>query len=314
MPEQAPRMNSIHLTNTPPPVRDMLNELLPLLDVVVVAGPPASFILSLAAPRTHAHRALPPSVTLAAITLLAVLLVALIAAVLAPVLARPHCARQALRPSSLLASQFASSSHDAVDLTRVSRPAAAGRRSLPHPARAVPHDRLPGALGRPDAAHAARGVELHDPAARSSEPVSWPWEEFLALPAETVTVDIHCVTKWSKLDTTWTGVSVDTLLEASTPTAEYVTAWSRRRLHDQPAARGRDRRQGLDRVRVRRRAARARARRPGAAARAAPVLLEERQVGARARRSRADDEPGFWENYGYHNHGDPWLEQRYQGD
>ena len=27
-----------------------------------------------------------------------------------------------------------------------------------------------------------------------------------------------------------------------------------------------------------------------------------------------DDEPGFWENYGYHNHGDPWLEQRYQGD
>jgi DMSO/TMAO reductase YedYZ molybdopterin-dependent catalytic subunit len=28
----------------------------------------------------------------------------------------------------------------------------------------------------------------------------------------------------------------------------------------------------------------------------------------------ADDEPGFWENYGYNNHGDPWLEQRYQGD
>ena len=27
-----------------------------------------------------------------------------------------------------------------------------------------------------------------------------------------------------------------------------------------------------------------------------------------------DDEPGFWEGYGYHNHGDPWLEQRYQGD
>src|SRR5207237_3256497 len=42
-------------------------------------------------------------------------------------------------------------------------------------------------------------------------PVSWPWEEFVALPREEVTVDIHCVTKWSKLDTTWTGVSVDTL-------------------------------------------------------------------------------------------------------
>src|SRR3984893_14872957 len=34
--------------------------------------------------------------------------------------------------------------------------------------------------------------------------VSWPWEEFVALPSETVTVDIHCVTKWSKLDTAWT--------------------------------------------------------------------------------------------------------------
>jgi DMSO/TMAO reductase YedYZ molybdopterin-dependent catalytic subunit len=33
------------------------------------------------------------------------------------------------------------------------------------------------------------------------QPVSWPWDEFIALPAETPTVDIHCVTKWSKLDT-----------------------------------------------------------------------------------------------------------------
>jgi DMSO/TMAO reductase YedYZ molybdopterin-dependent catalytic subunit len=46
------------------------------------------------------------------------------------------------------------------------------------------------------------------------EPMSWTWEEFRALPSETVTVDIHCVTKWSKLDTTWTGVAIDTLLEA----------------------------------------------------------------------------------------------------
>src|SRR5436190_18708335 len=42
---------------------------------------------------------------------------------------------------------------------------------------------------------------------------SWPWEEFLALSTDTITVDIHCVTKWSKLDTTWKGVSIDTLLE-----------------------------------------------------------------------------------------------------
>ena len=45
------------------------------------------------------------------------------------------------------------------------------------------------------------------------EPVSWTWDELLALPAETPTVDIHCVTKWSKLDTVWKGVSLDTLLD-----------------------------------------------------------------------------------------------------
>src|SRR5437016_5054991 len=41
------------------------------------------------------------------------------------------------------------------------------------------------------------------------EPVSWRWEEFIALPSETFMVDIHCVTKWSKFDTGWRGVSVD---------------------------------------------------------------------------------------------------------
>src|SRR5690349_22988898 len=45
------------------------------------------------------------------------------------------------------------------------------------------------------------------------EPVSWPWQEFVELTSEDVTVDIHCVTKWSKLDTRWKGVSVDTLLQ-----------------------------------------------------------------------------------------------------
>jgi DMSO/TMAO reductase YedYZ molybdopterin-dependent catalytic subunit len=41
----------------------------------------------------------------------------------------------------------------------------------------------------------------------------WSWESFRALPSEEVGVDIHCVTKWSKLGTTWEGVSIDTLLE-----------------------------------------------------------------------------------------------------
>jgi DMSO/TMAO reductase YedYZ molybdopterin-dependent catalytic subunit len=45
------------------------------------------------------------------------------------------------------------------------------------------------------------------------EPRRWNWEEFRALPSEEITRDIHCVTKWSKLDTSWKGVSVDTLLK-----------------------------------------------------------------------------------------------------
>src|SRR5919107_972381 len=40
----------------------------------------------------------------------------------------------------------------------------------------------------------------------------WSWEEFQALPRARVTVDIHCVTKWSRLDTEWEGVAVDALL------------------------------------------------------------------------------------------------------
>src|SRR4029450_4094423 len=54
----------------------------------------------------------------------------------------------------------------------------------------------------------------------------WTWEELQALPSEDVTVDIHCVTKWSKLDTVWRGVSIDTLLDGVETRAEYVTAFS----------------------------------------------------------------------------------------
>src|SRR3954453_17784873 len=57
------------------------------------------------------------------------------------------------------------------------------------------------------------------------EPRSWTWEEFTALPRERVTVDIHCVTKWSKLDTSWTGVSLDTLLGNIETSAAYVLAF-----------------------------------------------------------------------------------------
>ena len=58
------------------------------------------------------------------------------------------------------------------------------------------------------------------------QPKRWIWDEFRALPHESVTADIHCVTKWSKLDTRWEGVSVDTLLEQVEYDASYVIAFS----------------------------------------------------------------------------------------
>src|SRR6266576_1324253 len=58
------------------------------------------------------------------------------------------------------------------------------------------------------------------------EPRRWSWDEFRALPSEEVTRDIHCVTKWSKLDTVWQGVSIDTLLDGVETSAEYVVQYS----------------------------------------------------------------------------------------
>src|SRR6516165_10246151 len=57
-------------------------------------------------------------------------------------------------------------------------------------------------------------------------PKQWSWEEFRKLPTETITKDIHCVTKWSKLDTVWEGVSLDTLLAGVDSSAEYLMAFS----------------------------------------------------------------------------------------
>src|SRR6476659_5952935 len=57
------------------------------------------------------------------------------------------------------------------------------------------------------------------------EPRTWSWEEFRALPSETITKDIHCVTKWSKFDTVWEGVPVDTLLQGLEPDGSFVTAF-----------------------------------------------------------------------------------------
>jgi DMSO/TMAO reductase YedYZ molybdopterin-dependent catalytic subunit len=142
---------------------------------------------------------------------------------------------------------------------------------------------------------------------------SWSWAEFLALPADTITVDIHCVTKWSKLDTSWKGVSVDTLLAEAQISGGYVTAWSDGGYTTNlPLA---DVTGGRAWIAYEYDGQPLPAEHGGPARLLVPHLYFWKSAKwVRGLTVTVNDQPGFWENYGYHNHGDPWLEQRYQGD
>jgi DMSO/TMAO reductase YedYZ molybdopterin-dependent catalytic subunit len=145
------------------------------------------------------------------------------------------------------------------------------------------------------------------------QPLSWTWDEFRALPSEQVTKDIHCVTKWSKLDTQWEGVSIDTLLGGIETEADYVLAFcdggytTNLPLEDVTGGKAwiafgyggepLDPEHG------------------GPARLLVPHLYFWKSAKwVRGLELRDEDEPGFWETYGYHMYGDPWLEQRYSGD
>ena len=141
----------------------------------------------------------------------------------------------------------------------------------------------------------------------------WTWAELRALPSETVTRDIHCVTKWSKLDTTWEGVSVDTLLDGVETAADYVMAFcdggytTNLPLADVTGARAwvvwdyEGRPLPVEHG--------------GPARLLVPHLYFWKSAKWVTGLQLLDhDQQGFWEQNGYHNRGDPWLEQRYQGD
>ncbi len=142
---------------------------------------------------------------------------------------------------------------------------------------------------------------------------SWTWDQFQKLPAEDVTVDIHCVTKWSKLGTTWRGVSLDTLLADTETSADFTMvhgyggyttnvpledlldgkAWVAYRYDGEDLS----------------------PEHGGPARLLVPHLYFWKSAKwVRGMRMLIEDEPGFWEEAGYHNYGDPWREQRYQGD
>jgi DMSO/TMAO reductase YedYZ molybdopterin-dependent catalytic subunit len=141
----------------------------------------------------------------------------------------------------------------------------------------------------------------------------WSWEELTRLPTETPTVDIHCVTKWSKLGTSWRGVSVDTLLDGVETGAQFAVAHSYGGYTTNlPLA---DLRDGKAWVVYQFDGAPLSPAHGGPARLLVPHLYFWKSAKwVRGIQLKTADEPGFWESAGYHNYGDPWREQRYWGD
>jgi DMSO/TMAO reductase YedYZ molybdopterin-dependent catalytic subunit len=143
--------------------------------------------------------------------------------------------------------------------------------------------------------------------------LEWSWDEFAQLPAEDVPCDIHCVTKWSKLDTSFRGVSVDVLLESARPEGAFSMAYSfggyTTNLPLEELTGGRawvvTEHEGGSLPREH----------GGPARLLVPHLYFWKSAKwVRGLRVMDHDEPGFWEANGYNNHGDPWKEQRYWTD
>ena len=141
----------------------------------------------------------------------------------------------------------------------------------------------------------------------------WNWKAFRELPAENISADIHCVTRWSKLGTMWEGVSLDTLLADITSDSSFALVRSHGGYTTNvPLADLRNKQawiafrfNGVDLV----------AEHGGPARLLVPHLyLWKSAKWVRGITLLDHDEAGFWERNGYHNYGDPWREQRYSGD
>ncbi|MFL5982030.1 MAG: sulfite oxidase-like oxidoreductase [Gaiellaceae bacterium] len=143
-----------------------------------------------------------------------------------------------------------------------------------------------------------------------SEPVTWTWNEFRALPTQTVTKDIHCVTKWSKFDTTWEGVSLDVLLDGVNTEAGFLTAYcdggytTNLPLDDVT--------DGKAWVAYTYDGEPLEPEHGGPARLLVPHLYFWKSAKWVNGLTLMDkDDPGFWEQAGYNLHGDPWKEERY---
>ena len=143
-------------------------------------------------------------------------------------------------------------------------------------------------------------------------PFTLSWQQFKELPRKTVHTDIHCVTRWSKLDTDWEGVPIQEILRLAQlrPSAQFVVAHSEQGytanlpldvlddddviLADTFAGQPLELEHGYP----------------------LRLLVPKRYFWKSAKFLRglefsSVDKPGFWEQAGYHNDGDPWKEERY---
>ncbi len=144
----------------------------------------------------------------------------------------------------------------------------------------------------------------------------WTWSEFIALPVSAVTRDIHCVTKWSKFDTSWEGVAIDDRLAAAgldSPPTPYVLAHSVDGYTTNVPAK--DLVGGRAMVALRYEGRAIAPEHGGPARLLVPHLYFWKSAKwLSALQFTERDEAGFWELRGYHMYGDPWKQQRYTDD
>jgi DMSO/TMAO reductase YedYZ molybdopterin-dependent catalytic subunit len=139
---------------------------------------------------------------------------------------------------------------------------------------------------------------------------AWTWDEFTALEVEDIHTDIHCVTRWSKLGTSWRGVSIDTLLSGLETTASHAMAHSYGGYTTNvPLA---ELRGGRAWVAFEFEGAALDPEHGGPARLLVPHLYFWKSAKwVRGLTLMDHDAPGFWEQNGYNMHGDPWTEERY---
>ncbi|RYP83419.1 sulfite oxidase-like oxidoreductase [Nocardioides guangzhouensis] len=142
---------------------------------------------------------------------------------------------------------------------------------------------------------------------------TWSWAELTALPVEEVTVDIHCVTRWSRLDTVWRGVSLDALLEDVESAADFALVHSHGGYTTNLPLE--DLLDGQAWIAFEHDGDDLSPEHGGPARLLVPHLYFWKSAKwVSGIDLLVQDEPGFWEQLGYHDYGDPWREQRYQGD